>query len=764
MSRQHAEVMTSYMEHEMLNNVRLKAELADSYLGSYAEYASTLAEYINRLYVNSVDVPVKQYDSSSRFTMHIALNGPEIDSASVSEDVRIFEKSKGLLDMLSRNNNNSVRGFYICTENGLLLAYDSSMHPAYKKFLASSWYLKGKTTNTPYFTHFFISDDPAAREVLVTCAAAFYDDSGKFAGIICIDIAISELYNMIVNKALTQGSTTLIVDNSNHIITTQDNSDTIYSDPDIDTDIAERILSENSGVSLSKSGMYYVYATVKYTGWKICIKIPRNLLLASMSPMNINMILLALLFVAAIIAIMFITIRASRKISAKITNPIVELGRDVRRIVGSWELDHKAKIYDNDEIGNLAQDFNEMAFSLKEYMHDFAEVAALNQQRDSELNVATRIQADMLPKKFPAFPNRREFDIYATMTPAKEVGGDFYDFFLVDDDHLAIVIADVSDKGVPAALFMVIAKTLIKNRALMGGSPSEILFDVNNQLHEGNDEMLFVTVWLGILEISTGKVTATNAGHECPAIVRAGGKFELIEPEHDPAIAVMSDMEFSNHEFTLNPGDGLYLYTDGVAEANNPDGELFGTDRMLDVLNSHAGESAQDILHSIQGELDGFVRKAAQFDDITMLFLRYVSNEGEHDHLTIKAETTNLYEVTGFIERNLSRWECPDEIAAQIILAAEETFTNITFYAYDTGAGQVTIDIKREGHDAVIVFTDSGRPFNPLTTNLTNEEHQYKGLGIFIVKESMDELTYNYRNKKNVLQFRKSMLLTGGEE
>lgn len=249
----------------------------------------------------------------------------------------------------------------------------------------------------------------------------------------------------------------------------------------------------------------------------------------------------------------------------------------------------------------------------------------------AELNVATQIQTDILPTIFPAFPDRNEFDIYATMNPAKEVGGDFYDFFLVDEDHLALVMADVSGKGVPAALFMVIAKTLIKNRAQMGGGPADILSYVNEQLCEGNEAELFVTVWLGILEISTGKGVAANAGHEHPVIKRKDGEYELVVYKHSPAVAVMEGIRFREHEFELYPGDSLYVYTDGVPEAINDKEEFFGTDRMLAALNQNQDASPEELLHAVEKEIDNFVGDAQQFDDITMLGLTFHGEESYNE-------------------------------------------------------------------------------------------------------------------------------------
>ena len=252
---------------------------------------------------------------------------------------------------------------------------------------------------------------------------------------------------------------------------------------------------------------------------------------------------------------------------------------------------------------------------------------AKTQQLETELNLASDIQSNVLPNIFPVFPERKDISLYASMTPAKEVGGDFYDFFFVDDNHLALVMADVSGKGVPAALFMMVARTLIKNRALMGGTPSEILFDVNNQLCEGNIAELFVTVWLGIIDLSTGKGLAANAGHEHPAIKDQSGEYKLVVYKHSPAVAAMENMKFNEHEFEMHKGDTLFVYTDGVAEATNANNELYGTDRMLDALNRNPQATPAELLENIKNDIDEFVQGAQQFDDITMLALKYIGNE-----------------------------------------------------------------------------------------------------------------------------------------
>ncbi len=274
-----------------------------------------------------------------------------------------------------------------------------------------------------------------------------------------------------------------------------------------------------------------------------------------------------------------------------------------------------------DEIESLSKSFNFMLKELSEYIANLSKMTAEKERIGAELDVARHIQASMLPCIFPPFPERHEFDIYATMTPAKEVGGDFYDFFFVDSNHLALVMADVSGKGVPAALFMMISKTLIKSITQNGLSPANVLEKVNNQLCENNEAEMFVTVWLGILEISTGKMKCVNAGHEFPAIMRKGGAWELYKDKHGFVVAGMENAKYKEYELEFHSGDKLFVYTDGVAEATNSNNVLYGTERMIDSLNKAKDKPVKELLESVHDDVDAFAGEAEQFDDITMLTL-----------------------------------------------------------------------------------------------------------------------------------------------
>ncbi len=423
-------------------------------------------------------------------------------------------------------------------------------------------------------------------------------------------------------------------------------------------------------------------------------------------------------------------------------------------------------IKSNDEIGDLYGEIRTMQGSIVEYLNNLTAVTAEKERIGAELNVATQIQADMLPSIFPPFPERSDFDIYATMTPAKEVGGDFYDFFLVDDDHLALVMADVSGKGVPAALFMVIAKTLIKNRAQMGDSPAQVLRSVNEQLCEGNEAELFVTVWLAIIELSTGKGLAANAGHEHPVLRRKDGSFELVEYRHSPVVAAMVGIRFKEHEFELHPGDTLFVYTDGVPEATNAENELFGTARMLEALNRNPSAEPDELLGSVKNAIDVFVGDAPQFDDITMLGLKYKGGEPQDENaITIDAETDRLPDVLAFVDSKLETMDCPPKTQMQIDVAVEELFVNIAQYAYapeDKGTATIRVEREEDSNSVVITFIDRGIPYDPLKKEdpditLSAEERRIGGLGIYMVKKSMDYIDYEYKGRQNILRIKKKL-------
>ncbi|MBO7711098.1 MAG: serine/threonine-protein phosphatase [Lachnospiraceae bacterium] len=282
------------------------------------------------------------------------------------------------------------------------------------------------------------------------------------------------------------------------------------------------------------------------------------------------------------------------------------------------------KISSNDEVGVLYTSLTQMESDINTYTRDLVSMTAENERIRTEMDLASSIQESQLPNVFPPFPERSEFEIYASMKPAKSVGGDFYDFFMVDQDHIALVMADVSGKGTPAALFMMIARMLIKNNAEDGAGPAEVLAQVNRQLIKDNDAQMFVTVWIGILDLQTGDGLASNAGHEYPAVRRSGGRYEFVRDTHSLPVAAFDGLEFSEYPFHLNEGDSIFVYTDGVTEARKPDhGAFFGEKRLLDTLNREPDAGPQKLIENVMADLSAFIDGAEQYDDITMLSLLY---------------------------------------------------------------------------------------------------------------------------------------------
>lgn len=387
----------------------------------------------------------------------------------------------------------------------------------------------------------------------------------------------------------------------------------------------EQLELEQPVKSGKDSGYYQVYvpllsrngAVLGYVGVTLESYSARSRIIEAMIP---NLVSSALLFLFSALVLALL-------VRVLLINPVITVQRNVHQYSEDKDSQKVVKamrsIISKNEIGSLAEEISEMVVEIDRYTKEVSKLATEKERISAELNLATTIQASMLPCVFPPFPEKTEFDIFATMDPAKEVGGDFYDFFLLDDDHLGLVIADVSGKGIPAALFMMISKTLIKNHAKFSSSPAEVLTNVNDQLCENNQAEMFVTVWFGVLEISTGKMKACSAGHEYPCIRRAGGQFELFKDKHGFVVGGMDGIKYKDYELEFAPGDEIYLYTDGVAEATNLDNELYGTNRLIDVLNSELDIPVHQITSNVRNSIDEFVGTAPQFDDITMLMFRY---------------------------------------------------------------------------------------------------------------------------------------------
>ena len=416
----------------------------------------------------------------------------------------------------------------------------------------------------------------------------------------------------------------------------------LCSDSDFDDPMRQAYL--DTWLSGSKDIHYYENVTDEYGHMLTCYKVlydrdnePVCILSVDMDvneiQANLDRYITRMLVIAALVMILLL-VTFVWVADRFVTDPVTRIARSADRFVHQLQRNTRPEDLNYDEsnlrhanhdIRLLSEDVSQMATSIKDYMENLQSVTKEKERVGAELELATRIQYGMLPKIFPLFTNRPDFDIAASMDPAKEVGGDFYDFFMIDEDHIALVMADVSGKGVPAALFMMIAKTLLKHQLQTAGhmSPAKALGIVNDQLCEGNDSDFFVTIWAAVLNLSTGDGVAANAGHEHPAIRRAGGNYELSIYRHSPAVASMEGMKFREHDFHLDPGDSIFVYTDGVPEATNASEQLLGNERMVEALNRDPDAVPGVVIANVTDALWAFVGDAPQFDDITMLAFLY---------------------------------------------------------------------------------------------------------------------------------------------
>lgn len=425
-------------------------------------------------------------------------------------------------------------------------------------------------------------------------------------------------------------------------------------------------------------------------------------------------------------------------------------------------------IQSNDEIGELYREIRSMQIRIEDHVQNLARVTAEKERAKTELRMASAIQQSMLPS---AFPDRTEFSIFASMHAAKDVGGDFYDFFLVDDEHLALVIADVSGKGVPAALFMMMVKIMISNRAQLGGTPAQILSAVNAQICEHNKTKTFVTVWMGILDLSSGELTCSNAGHPYPWIRGGDGVFAMLRDKHSLVVGGTKKTKYTDYTLHLNPGEAIFVHTDGVNEAANPAHELFGYDRLAAALNSRADADPEEVLHVVRACVDEFVDGAEQFDDLTMLCLVFHGKEPAScderpafSEITLEAQLESVQQAIDFVAGELDTSPCDSNARYQLLTAVDEIASNVARYAYAPGTGNMTIRfaLLEDRSVAEVTFVDWGVAYNPLEADepdvtLGARQRKLGGLGIFVVKKTMDEMEYERIDDMNVVRIRKRL-------
>ena len=661
-SRSSEKTMHQLLASSLVQNTYQQAKIANNDFSEIINNIKTLQTLTEALFENRTTVPKtvrlpEPFMDGLPSTMVLFEEGVDYTqsvylgiAANLSDAMTAMLRNSDKIDSLYIG---LVDGTDLCVDDSTLDKLDRNGYPIPFPVRERPWYTGAVESNALHFTG--ILPDAFSGRSMVTCSAPV-KARGKLVGVVGIDIVLESMDDFVDSASETNGSVFIVNENGHVILSSEENGifaaekEESVNDlrASVNTEFADFLKHayvENTdlcAITLNGRQFYAAGAPMPAVGWAMVSIVDKELteqperdLLAEYDRINNRGseefrksmsdttkrggILTVILFLASAAVAMLV--------AGKIVKPLEEMTSDIRNGGKTGRLFEMKETYrTNDEIQVLAEAFVDLSKRTEKYIKDITQITKETERVNTELNMANQIQHSMLPHTFPAFPDRHEFDIYAVMNPAKEVGGDFYDYFLVDDDHLCMVIADVSGKGIPAALFMMISKVILQNNAALGVSPAEVLYMTNSALCSGNSTDMFVTVWLGILEISTGKIVAANAGHEYPVLLH-DGKFALQKDKHGFILGGMDGMRYKNYEIQMNPGDKLFIYTDGVPEATNAENELFGLQRLVDVLNEETGASPVMILANVRSAVDEFVGEAEQFDDLTMLCMEYKSPE-----------------------------------------------------------------------------------------------------------------------------------------
>ena len=654
--------MDAVVTQSLSSSTQMQAYIANEMFKGTANVVSTLADYTKILLENPERFSAREVqgpDARADGTASIQLlteQGAGLSEPAAAEKLALIGNLSDI--MLSLYAHAEVDSCYVALPEGMMLLVDdhaSSKFDGEGKVRTISirereWYQGAVETGELYYTD--IVSDVFTGQYCIMCSVPVYVD-GQLAAVAGADLFLDNMESY-VNASDEKNGCVCIVNSKGHVVFSprKEGVFEVRGDGEAkdlrtlgNAELASFIddaLRENTDVRrIEADGVewYVTGAPIGTVGWSLISLVSKEAtdqpallmeaqheeILADAKNAFAEEISHARATIIVLLgAVMILGLTGAVLLSKRIVKPLEKM---TKRVVSLGGEDLQFMMEDSyrtgDEIEALAESFAALSARTLQYVDQVRTVTAEKERIGTELSLATNIQASMLPHIFPAFPERDEFEIFASMDPAKEVGGDFYDYFLIDDDHLCMVIADVSGKGVPAALFMMASKIILQSTAMLGCSPAEVLQKANEAICSNNEAEMFVTVWLGILELSTGKLTAANAGHEFPTIRRPGQPFELFKDKHGFVIGGMEGVKYRPYEIQLEPGSKLFLYTDGVPEATSGEKELFGTDRMIDALNEQPDACPEKVLKNVRAAVDRFVKDAEQFDDLTMLCVEY---------------------------------------------------------------------------------------------------------------------------------------------
>ena len=642
---------------EMAEN---KAAIADEIFSEFEQGVTIAASVAEDIYdhpeqFTARPAPLPDAKNDGKLSLQVLYSAKtDPDDPAIVEELGLLGNVGEVLMAVNESQDN-MASLYVATESGFMVQAD---YISAKKFddkgnlmpleaKERPWYKGAAETGKRYFTP--VTMDAHTPRLGIMCGVPVYS-GGKLKGVAGAGMYLDGMQDLVRSVNLGENGNACIINEKGQVLFSTFDMGTLTASvngEDLrlsrDVMLSEMVTDAVKGetgvmkIKVDRVPTYVAFAPMKTIGWAMvvflseeAVESPTEELLDSIDDITdqtfldtqshvarAGYLLLVLLGIALIVAIVI-----SFVLSRRIVKPIVLLTDKVGAMEGenlefSWDMDT------GDETSTLASSFQSLTLRMKEYIRDMATMTAENERISTELSLASRIQSDMLPSVFPPFPERKDIDIYASMDAAREVGGDFYDFFLIDDDHLCMVMADVSGKGVPAALFMMVSMITLADNAKSGKSPAEILRDTNAAICTSNKEEMFVTVWLGILDLKTGLLTAANAGHEYPVFQEPGGDFRLFKDKHGFVIGGMPGLRYTEYTVRMQPGSKLFLYTDGVPEATDKDHQMFGLDRMLDSLNADTEADPETVLRNVRRAVDEFVGGAEQFDDLTMLCITY---------------------------------------------------------------------------------------------------------------------------------------------
>lgn len=733
------------------------------------------------------DIPLPEKDSHA---LAPQLMWSQKLAVSTEEQMEEVAKLGNLQDMLVQYNRNSkmISSTYLATESGWMIQADyipyskysgGSEMPDYFEASDRQWYQKALEAEMGEHVYSDVIQDFHEGRDCIVCSKAVYLN-GKIVAVAGVGSYLDTVHEAVLETVIGDNGYAFLVNHKGQVMvsgaesgeTAVGGSSCIDLRESTNKELAltvEDMLSGQSGltqISLDGREVYLAYAPLKGLGWSFVTVMDVEEVIAP-AKQSQQMILtltdsiskqqddaihrMFLLFVGIVFLTAVLIGIGSILFTRKLTAPIRRLTAEVVWI-GQGNLDSEIHIATKDEVEQLGDAFNDMRMQLKEYIRNLKEATAEKERIRTELDLASRIQADMLPDARNSFTDRKEFILYASMTPAKDVGGDFYDFFLIDNDHLAFLIADVSGKGIPAALFMVVAKTLLQSRIAEGIALDKAVTEVNERLCSDNENGMFVTAWIGVLTLSTGILTYVNAGHNPPLLGNRDNEYEYMREKCGFVLAGMEGITYTRKEKKLMPGDTLFLYTDGVSEMNDEKGNLYGEERLQTLLNEQKSSLPGALVEAVWQNIGEFQGDAEQFDDVTMLVIHYFGGVSEsQDTLTVPGELSYIDKVQSFVENTLKRKKVSGKNIRQMLIASDEIFSNICRYS---GAKEVTIRCYISDEEAVLALEDDGIAFNPLeqeaaAVNAPLDERKEGGLGIHMVRELMDEVDYQYDENKN---------------